>query len=169
MESWDAPANFPVVFTVGQKPISVEYIYQQFPCTYGATYSVKLVEISGVTQSDTTPPAFINQDDRSGFMTVYTNDYDDLGWYVLEITATLDHIELLGDLDELNNLPAENYPDDPDSIFLNTRLYDLGTTFDSKLKQPIEADLIHPKLYGAESPPDDFIYQTSFNITMGII
>ena len=29
--------------------------------------------------------------------------------------------------------------------------------------------MIHPKLYGKESPPDDFIYKTSFNITMGII
>lgn len=48
VESWDAPADFPVVFTVGAKPINVEYNYQQFPCTYGATYSVKLVEISGV-------------------------------------------------------------------------------------------------------------------------
>ena len=66
-------------------------------------------------------------------MTVYTADYDDLGWYVLEVTATLDNVDLLGDLNELNNLPAEDYPEDPDNIFLNTDLYDLGTTFDSKL------------------------------------
>ena len=52
VENWDAPADFPVIFTVGMKPINVEYIFQQFPCTYGATYTVKLVEISGVAQSD---------------------------------------------------------------------------------------------------------------------
>ena len=57
-------------------------------------------------------------------MTVYTNDLNDLGWYVLEITATLDVLDLLGDMDELNNLPREDYPDDPDNIFLNTDLYD---------------------------------------------
>ena len=48
VESWVAPANFEVPFTVGMKPISIEYIFSQAPCTYGATYSVKLVEISGV-------------------------------------------------------------------------------------------------------------------------
>jgi len=45
-------------------------------------------------------------------MTVYTTDYDDLGWYVVEVTSTLDVINLLGNLDE------------PETEFLNTFLYD---------------------------------------------
>ena len=28
---------------------------------------------------------------------------------------------------------------------------------------------VHPKLYGKESPPDNFIYEAKFNITLGII
>jgi len=51
-------------------------------------------------------------DSSSGFMTVYTTDYDDLGWYVVEVTSTLDVINLLGNLDE------------PETEFLNTFLYD---------------------------------------------
>lgn len=47
VESWVAPDNLNVPFTVGMKPISIEYVFSQFPCTYGATYTVKLVEISG--------------------------------------------------------------------------------------------------------------------------
>ena len=99
-------------------------------------------------------------------MSVYTNDLDDLGWYVLEITATLDVIDLLGDMDELNNLPRENFPDDPDNIFLNTYLKDTGSTITTGLSDPAT---VHPKLYGKESPPDDFIYETKFNITLGVI
>ena len=99
-------------------------------------------------------------------MSVYTNDLDDLGWYVLEITATLDVIDLLGDMDELNNLPRENFPDDPDNIFLNTYLKDTGSTISTGLSDPTT---VHPKLYGKESPPDDFIYETKFNITLGVI
>ena len=148
------------------KPISIDYIFQQFPCSYGATYTVKLIEISGVVQSNQTPPTFINQDERSGYMTVYTNDLNDLGWYVLEITATLDVLDLLGDMDELNNLPREDYPDDPDNIFLNTDLYDQGTTILTGMADPVT---VHPKLYGKESPPDNFIYEAKFNITLGII
>ena len=99
-------------------------------------------------------------------MTVYTNSLDDLGWYVLEITATLDVYELLGDMDELNNLPTADFPDDPDNIFLNTALYDTGVTINTGLSDPTT---VHPKLYGMESPPDDFIYASKFNITLGII
>ena len=99
-------------------------------------------------------------------MTVYTSSLDDLGWYVLEITATLDVYDLLGDMDELNNLPREDYPDDPDNIFLNTALYDTGVTISTGLSDPAT---VHPKLYGKESPPNDFIYASKFNITLGII
>lgn len=88
-------------------------------------------------------------------MSVYTNSLDDLGWYVLEITATLDVIDLLGDMDELNNLPRESHPDDPDNIFLNSALQDLDVTIPTGLSNPSR---VHPKLYGKESPPDDFIY-----------
>lgn len=99
-------------------------------------------------------------------MTVYTSDYEDLGWYVLEITATLDVVDLLGDMDEVNNLPADEYPEDPDNIFLNTALKDMGTTIATGLSDPAT---VNPKLYGKESPPSDFVYATAFNITMGII
>lgn len=166
VESWVAPDNLNVPFTVGMKPIQIEYVFSQFPCTYGATYTVKLIEISGVAQKDQTPPTFINQDARSGFMSVYTNSLDDLGWYVLEITATLDVLDLLGDMDELNNLPADSYPDDPDNIFLNTWLRDTGVTIPTGYSDPAT---VHPKLYGKENPPEDLIYMSKFNITLGII
>ena len=99
-------------------------------------------------------------------MSIYTSDNDDLGWYVLEITATLDVYDLLGDLDELNNLPTESFPDDPDNIFLNTALYDSDIIINTGLSDPTT---VNKKIYGVEGPPEDFIYQTSFNITMGII
>ena len=35
-------------------------------------------------------------DSRSGYMTVFTDDLDNLGWYVIEVTATLDVINNLG-------------------------------------------------------------------------
>ena len=99
-------------------------------------------------------------------MSIYTNDLDDLGWYVLEITATLDVLDLLGDLDELNNLPVADYPSDPDNIFLNTALYDHDIDINTGLADP---STVKKKVYGKEGPPKDFIYQTAFNITMGII
>ena len=85
---------------------------------------------------------------------------------MLEITATLDVVDLLGDMDEVNNLPADEYPEDPDNIFLNTALKDMGTTIATGLSDPAT---VNPKLYGKESPPSDFVYATAFNITMGII
>ena len=85
---------------------------------------------------------------------------------MLEITASLDVYDLLGDLDELNNLPAESYPDDPDNIFLNTALYDPDITINTGMSDPAT---VNKKIFGVEGPPNDFIYQTSFNITMGII
>lgn len=52
VQSWKAPASFETVFTIGQKPIKVDYVFQQYPCSYGATYSARLLEISGEAQSD---------------------------------------------------------------------------------------------------------------------
>ena len=69
---------------------------------------------------------------------------DDLGWYVIEVTATLDVINNLGDFDETN---------DPDNVFANSFLYDAYGN----------------KIYAAERPPPDFIYASSFNITLGVI
>ena len=43
-------------------------------------------------------PSFIVQDPNSPLMTVYTNKTDDLGWYNVEVTASLTVIDLLGDL-----------------------------------------------------------------------
>ena len=45
--SYQAPGNFEDYFTIGNKPKSINYIFQQFPCTYGANYTAKVVEISG--------------------------------------------------------------------------------------------------------------------------
>ena len=62
-------------------------------------------------------PSFIVQDPNSPLMTVYTNKTDDLGWYVVEVTASLTVIDLLGDL------VSSNDPDHTPS-FLNTWLND---------------------------------------------
>lgn len=118
------------------KPITIEYIYQQYPCSYGATYSGRLMEISGEAQDDDTVPDAIQIDPESGALAVYTNDLEDLGWYVVEITATLDVIDNLDGLD-----------------FFNTFLYDSAGI----------------QVYSSESPPPGFVYQSSFNVTIGII
>ena len=81
-------------------------------------------------------------------MSVYSTDLTELGWYVLEVTATLDVIDNLGDLN-----PANNAVDDPDVIFLNSFLYDTSGN----------------KIYAKESPPPGFVYASSFNITLGVI
>lgn len=83
-------------------------------------------------------------DSRSGFMAIFSNSLDDLGWYVVEITATLDVIDYLGDLDPTN---------DPDNHFTNSFLYNAAGT----------------KIYDSNNPPDGFVYQSSFNITVGVI
>ena len=57
------------------------------------------------------------QDPNSPLMTVYTNKTDDLGWYNVEVTASLTVIDLLGDL------VSSNDPDHTPS-FLNTWLND---------------------------------------------
>ena len=70
---------------------------------------------------------------------------------MIEVTATLDVLDNLGDLDPTNNIKLGIK--DADNVFLNTALYDdFGN-----------------KIYGKENPPSDFIYKTSFNITLGII
>ena len=76
-------------------------------------------------------------DAKSGVMLVYTSNYDNLGWYLLEITATLDVIENLGEADEVYG--------DPSNAFLNTFLYDM---------ESLDKD----KLYWRDNPPDNFIY-----------
>lgn len=81
-------------------------------------------------------------------MAVYSNDLADLGWYVLEVTATLDVIDNLGDLD-----PSNNAADDPDNIFLNSFLLDSNGN----------------KVYGKENPPPGFVYESSFSITLGVL
>ena len=45
-------------------------------------------------------------------MTVFTDDLDNLGWYVIEITATLDVIDNLGTsyvMDPVTTLKTEQY------------------------------------------------------------
>ena len=80
-------------------------------------------------------------------MTIYTNTTDDLGWYVVEVTATLDVFSLLGDTITSN---------DPDHTppFLNTWLHDSATG---------------QKVYGTDNVPSDFLYKHSFNVTVGVI
>lgn len=71
-------------------------------------------------------------------------DEDDVGWYNIEITSTLDVVNNLGDLDPTN---------DPDNDFVNTWLTD-----------PITGN----KIYGKENPPPGLIYQHSFNVTVAV-
>lgn len=66
-------------------------------------------------------------------MAIYSDSFDDLGWYVVEVTATLDVIDYLGDLDPTN---------DPDNDFANTFLYDSNGN----------------KIYDSNNPPDGFVY-----------
>ena len=87
-------------------------------------------------------------DASSGVMAIYTSNYDNLGWYMLEITATLDVVDYLGEADDVYG--------DASSTFMNTFLYDL----DSPGKE---------KLYWRSNPPEDFIYETKFNMILGII
>ena len=107
---------------------------------------MRVLEKSGVTQSDTSLPSFITMDSRSGYMNVYTTDIDNLGWYVLEITATLDVINNLGNITTTTSTSSEHH------YFLNTLLYESGT-----------------KVYATENPPPNFIYASTFNITLGVI
>ena len=90
-------------------------------------------------------PAFINQDSRSPFLAVYTKSLDDLGWYLIEVTATLDVVNFLGDLDPTN---------DPDNGFVNTWLYDPVT---------------NAKVYSKDNPPPGFIYAHSYNVTVAVL
>ena len=76
---------------------------------------------------------------------MYTDSLEDLGWYVVEVTATLDVFNYLGDLDPTN---------DPDNHFTNSWLYD-----------PITGQ----KIYAKSNPPPDFIYDHSYNITVAIL
>lgn len=132
VDSWSPPGDFETYFTVGRKPMTIQYIYQQWPCTYGATYTGRLVEISGEGQLDQTVPEFIEISSNSGALAVFTSDLDDLGWYVIEITATLDVINNLGLIDDPGN--------DPD--FFNSFLYNSSGQ----------------KIYDSLNPPPDFVY-----------
>lgn len=127
---------------------TLEYTFFQYPCDYGANYTAKLLEINGEIQKVQTVPSFIRQDTRSGLMSVYTNDEADAGWYLIEVTAVLDVLDNLGDLDPNND------PDTPQN-FLNTFLYDPNDP--------------STKIYAKEKPPPDLVYTTSFNVTVGII
>lgn len=81
-------------------------------------------------------------------MFIYTSNFDNLGWYLIEITATLDVIDYLGDSDEVYG--------DPNNEFLNTFLYDM----ESAGKE---------KLYWRDNPPKDFVYEAKFNMILGVI
>ena len=85
-------------------------------------------------------------DERSGYLVIYSNSLDDIGWYVLQVTATLDVIDNLGSIDD------KDYPADSDALFYNSFLYSSGV-----------------KVYGSENPPSDLVYEASFNITVGVI
>jgi len=76
---------------------------------------------------------------------VYTDSLEDLGWYVVEVTATLDVFNYLGDFDPTN---------DPDNHFTNSWLND-----------PITGQ----KIYAKSNPPPEFIYDHSYNITVAIL
>lgn len=133
VESYVAPADLEVAYTVGHKPMLIEYIFSQAPCSYEATYTARVVEISGVAQRDQTVPSFIAVDSRTGYMAVSTNDLDNLGWYVVEIT---------GSLDVINNLGSATDDTEEDAMFLNEDLYDDTGR----------------KIYHSNNPPDGFIY-----------
>ena len=147
VQQWIAPSNFQVEFVIGQKSSFVEWGPSQAPCSYGAAYTTKLLYKNDVYDFSTPAmPSFITQDTRSPFWTILTNSTADIGWYVIEVTATLDVFNYLGDL---------NTGNDPDHTpaFLNTWLKDGAGT----------------KIYGTENVPSDFLYKHSFNITVGII
>ena len=128
-------------------------------------------------------------------MTVFTNDLDNLGWYVIEVTATLDVINNLGtsyvldpvtthhatqtfseetfykertdttrtqDKKFLNKLLYEGYPlpDDDSSATPSTHIGDgnANRRYDGKTK-----------IYGSDKPPPDFIYESKFLLTLGVI
>ena len=80
-------------------------------------------------------------------MAIYTSNYDNLGWYLLEITASLDVRDLLGEADD-------TYGDKSEEGFLNSFLYD-----------PVS----YEKLYWRENPPKDFIYEAKFEMILGVI
>ena len=144
---WKAPPNFQVEFVIGHKTTFVEWDVYQTPCSYGANYTTKLLFKDDVYNFvDTAAPTFLIQDTNSPRVTIFTNDTDDLGWYVVEVTATLDVLNYLGDLNPGN---------DPDHTpaFLNSWLND-----DSGVK-----------IYGTENIPPNFIYKHSFNLTVGVI
>lgn len=63
----------------------------------------------------------------------------------MEVTATLDVVNFLGDLDPTN---------DPDNGFVNTWLYDPVT---------------NAKIYSKDNPPPGFIYAHTYNVTVAIL
>ena len=195
VQNWDAPGDFWAAFVVGHKPMNIQYVYYQYPCNYGATYTAKVLEKSGVLQSNQTLPDFVKIDSRSGYMTVYTDDLDNLGWYVIEVTATLDVIDNLGTsyvLDPGTTLKTTQsfseqtfYSKIGDTTrsqeekFLNKLLYDGYPLADDDSSASPSTHIGDgnanarydgkTKIYGSDNPPPGFIYESKFHLTLGII
>lgn len=142
---WNPPDNFFAYFPVGTKPLYIQYENFQAPCNHEATYTTKVLTKNEVSVDDSKTPAFINHDSKSPYLAVYTDSLDDLGWYLVQVTATLDVYNYLGDLDPSN---------DPDNHFTNSWLND-----------PITGQ----KIYAKSNPPADFIYEHTYNITVAIL
>ena len=140
-----------VEYIVGNPQKSVSYSFTQYPCSYGATYTI-------LEDNGSTAPDFIEQLERYPIMSIYTEDEDNVGNYTIEVTMYLDNIALFNSLDPgMDDYIADT--SDPEGTYSGNSadlIYNKTFTFDLELKAPEteyeEPDNTPPYLL---PPPED--------------
>lgn len=129
MTSFTAPSDLDVTYTIGDPLQTIQYVFDQYPCSYAATYNVTYADDS----SDELPD-YMQFSSTSGVLTVYSTDREDIGTISVNVNATLANLELFES--ELFSYTVD--PDNPPSDFIytagftvNITLHDPGNSYET--------------------------------------
>ena len=124
---YSAPGDLAASYLIGTTESTIYFTYSQYPCTYGASYTAELVkngtDVDNMEDSNDDLPDFVVLASSVGQMQIYSNDRDDYGFYLIRVTAVLDNLALLENVDGLFTVTID--PENPPSSLIYTASFDI--------------------------------------------
>ena len=138
---------------------TITYTFQQYPCSYGGTYSVRLLShgdtLDELTSTSDPVPDFLIAADRDGQLKIYSEERTDKGFYIFQISSVLDNLEILSENSGLFSFPTIDKTNPPADL-----IYQASFTLTLEMQEPdsqIEAsDNLAP--FFIPEPKDLFAY-----------
>lgn len=86
---FDPPANYKWDYVVGNRFANYLFNFVQGPCTYTQKFSAKLSNGNAL-------PSFMFSSTTEGYFRVYATNQTDVGSYEIDVTSTLNNLEIFG-------------------------------------------------------------------------